>query len=85
VRASTAARLDWSNAVLQYDRGDGTLYALHGTLKAYAKANDVAEVVPSDLLTRLKDKTKKRPATADVVVEEFGNRWKIVAVRSWKS
>jgi CRISPR-associated protein Cmr6 len=80
-----AKRLEWNDARLQYNRGDGSLTALHGSLKAHAKAGDVATVVPAELLTRLKDKNLTRPVFGDVDVEELGNGWKIVAVRSWKA
>jgi CRISPR-associated protein Cmr6 len=81
-RVATSKRLEWPAALLQYDRGNGTLYATQGILKAYAKGKDLETLVPADLLARVKDKNIKRPLTAFVIVEETGNDRRIVEVRS---
>jgi CRISPR type III-B/RAMP module RAMP protein Cmr6 len=74
-------RLEWQGAMLQWEPGTGTLYAIHGALKAYAKAKDLEAVVPAELLARIKDKKRKQQLTATVIVEEMGNDRKIVEVR----
>jgi CRISPR-associated protein Cmr6 len=73
-------RLEWPGVVLQYERGTGTLYAIFGAQKAYAKARDLEAIVPAELLAHIKDKTRKQQLTATVIVEEMGNDRKIVQV-----
>lgn len=81
-KVPTPKRLEWPAALLQYERGSGMLYAVHGNLKAYAKGKDLEALVPADLLTRLKDKKLKQDLTATVIVEEFSSDRRIVEVRS---
>jgi CRISPR-associated protein Cmr6 len=76
-----APRLEWTAARLRYERGNGTLWADHGTQSAHAKGKDLEAAVTGVLLSRLRDKKQKPPATATVVVEEFGRGLKIVEVR----
>jgi hypothetical protein len=71
--------------VLQYDRGNGTLWAHNRPLKAYAKPKTVEAILPADLLARLKQPGQHHPVTASVTVEEFGNDRKIVAILSWRT
>ena len=75
-------RHEWQDAVLQYEPGPGTLYAIQGTLKAYAKAKDLDAIVPAELLKRLKKGNHKQPLTATVIVEELGRDRKIVQFKS---
>jgi CRISPR-associated protein Cmr6 len=78
-------RLEWLAAILQLEPGTGTLYAVHGAQKAYAKAKDLEALVSAELLARLKDKKRKQQLTATVIVEEMGNDRKIVQVRGENS
>jgi len=85
VRTLTATRVEWNDAVLQYDRGNGTLSAHNGPLKAYAQRKVASAFLEADLLAALNEKNRHRPVVAAVTVEELGNDRKIVAIRSWKA
>ncbi len=72
-------RLEWAGAVLELDRGSGTLHAHHGGLKAYAKPQSVRNVITADMLAQVRN--SRRPVTATVIVIEIGNDRRIVEVR----
>jgi hypothetical protein len=78
----TAQRLEWTGAILEYERSTGTLYARQGALKAYAKGKDVAATVPPELLARLKA-ARRRLLRASLSVIELGHDRKIIEVREW--
>lgn len=79
-----ATSIEWKDAVLQYDRGNGMLWAHNGPVKAYAQPKVASLILKGDLLAALKEKNRHHPVLATVTIEERGNDRKIVAILSWR-
>jgi CRISPR-associated protein Cmr6 len=67
----------WENAVLLYDKGKAELKASYGNVTAFSTEKDI---IPEDLYKKLTAKKKKKPVTADIMVQPVGRNYRIVKI-----
>ncbi|MFP4531461.1 MAG: type III-B CRISPR module RAMP protein Cmr6 [Desulfobacterales bacterium] len=67
----------WENAVLLYDKGKAELKASLGNATAFSTEKNI---IPEDLYNKLTLKKKKKPVTANILVQPIGRSFRILNI-----